>query len=161
MKNTIRRLENAHVAFWLIKDYSWCTSTKWLALAMIGPTLAFAIYIAYRTREHAEDCVHNAAICCWIAANVVWMIGEFYFADGTRTKPGWSSGPASSFLAAGTWWPEREGGSARARSEVRSGPGQPRRRSPTLGRGSALRPRPVRVRISPSVPTSKTPSWWN
>jgi hypothetical protein len=86
MKKTIRRLENVHVAFWLIKDYSWCTSTKWLALAMIGPTLAVAIYITYRTREHAEDCVHNAAICCWIAANVVWMIGEFYFADGTRTE---------------------------------------------------------------------------
>ena len=51
MKNAIRRLENAHVAFWLIKDYSWCTSTKWLALAMIGPTLVFAVYIAYRTRR--------------------------------------------------------------------------------------------------------------
>jgi hypothetical protein len=86
MKKTIRRLENAHVAFWLIKDYSWCTSTKWLALAMIGPTLSLAIYIAYRTRQHTEDCVHNAAICCWIAANVVWMIGEFYLADGTRTE---------------------------------------------------------------------------
>jgi hypothetical protein len=86
MKNTIRRLENVHVAFWLVKDYSWCTSTRWLGLAMIGPTLACAIYIAYRTRDEVEDCVHNVVICCWIAANVVWMVGEFYFDDGTRAQ---------------------------------------------------------------------------
>jgi hypothetical protein len=86
MKTTIRRLENAHVAFWLLKDYSWCTSTKWLALSMIGPTLACAIYIAYLTRDHVEDCIHNVAICFWITANVVWMVGEFYFDDGTRTQ---------------------------------------------------------------------------
>jgi hypothetical protein len=86
MKSTIRRLENVHVAFWLVKDYSWCTSTKWLGLTMIGPTLAFAIYIAYLTRDHVEDCVHNLAICCWIAANVIWMVGEFYFDDGTRSQ---------------------------------------------------------------------------
>ena len=86
MKNTLRRLENAHVAFWLIKDYCWCTSTKWLGLAMIGPTLAFAIHIACLTRDDVEDCIHNVATCFWITANVVWMIGEFYFDDGTRTQ---------------------------------------------------------------------------
>lgn len=33
-----------------------------------------------------EDCVHNVATCCWIAANIVWMVGEFYFDDGTRAQ---------------------------------------------------------------------------
>jgi hypothetical protein len=86
MKMTIRQLENVHVAFWLIKDYSWCTSTKWLGVAMIGPTLAFAIGIAYQTRDHVEECIHNVATCFWIAANIVWMVGEFYFDDGTRSQ---------------------------------------------------------------------------
>jgi hypothetical protein len=79
-----RRIENAHVAFWLLKDFSWCTSTRWLGLLMIAPTLALAIRLAYHTRDNAEDCVHNVATCFWIGANIIWMIGEFFYDDHTR-----------------------------------------------------------------------------
>lgn len=78
-------LTNAHVFFWLIKDYSWCTSTKWLGLIMAVPTIALAVVIAKASWKNLGDFVHNAAVCCWIAANITWMVGEFYFEDTTRS----------------------------------------------------------------------------
>jgi len=80
----VRRVENAHVAFWLLKDFSWCTSTHWLGLVMVVPTLTLAVRLAHHSQRDAEDFAHNLATCFWIAANVIWMVGEFYFDDGTR-----------------------------------------------------------------------------
>lgn len=51
---------------------------------MIAPTLAFAIFITWRNRFDKAELLHNLAICMWICANSVWMIGEFYFDDTTR-----------------------------------------------------------------------------
>jgi hypothetical protein len=81
----IRRVENAHVAFWLLKDFSWCTGTHWLGLVMVVPTLTLAVRLAHHARRDMEDFAHNLATCFWIAANIVWMVGEFYFDDGTRS----------------------------------------------------------------------------
>lgn len=80
----IRRIENAHVAFWLLKDFSWCSSIRWMGMIMIVPTLFLAVKLAYSARKDTEDCVHNVATCFWICANIVWMIGEFFFHDETR-----------------------------------------------------------------------------
>ncbi len=82
--NRTRRLENAHVALWLLKDYSWCTSVKWLGLVMAVPTIVLAVMLARESWKRVEDFLHNAAVCYWIAANITWMLGEFYFQDGTR-----------------------------------------------------------------------------
>ena len=79
-----RRLENAHVALWLLKDFAWCSSTKWLGVGMILPTLGLALLLVRASWRSFEDLAHNAAVCCWVAANITWMIGEFYFNDGTR-----------------------------------------------------------------------------
>jgi hypothetical protein len=35
------------------------------------------------------DCVHNAAVCFWICANITWMTGEFFFNDQTRGIARW------------------------------------------------------------------------
>jgi uncharacterized membrane protein (GlpM family) len=83
-KMNIKRLENAHVAFWLLKDFSWCSGMKWLGLLMVFPTLALAIRLAYSSRNNREDWVHSIAIVFWICANITWMIGEFFFEDHTR-----------------------------------------------------------------------------
>ena len=40
--------------------------------------------ITWEKRHDAEELVHNLAVCLWLCANVVWMIGEFFFDDGTR-----------------------------------------------------------------------------
>ena len=79
-----KRLENLHVAVWLLKDYSWCATTRWLGLLMVVPTIGLAVHLAYQTRRDAEDFIHNLAVVFWLAANVIWMTGEFYFEDGTR-----------------------------------------------------------------------------
>jgi hypothetical protein len=55
-----------------------------MGVIMIVPTLAFAIYITWRNRFDRSELLHNLAICFWICANSVWMIGEFYFDDRTR-----------------------------------------------------------------------------
>lgn len=80
----IKKLENLHVGLWLLKDASWCE--EWIKVGMMValPTVVLAIKIAYERRRDAEDLVHNIAICLWLCANVIWMIGEFFFDDGTR-----------------------------------------------------------------------------
>jgi len=76
-----RRMENLHIVFWLFKDISWCMIWRPLGIAMIIPTLAIAIIIAYRTRQYMSELCHNLAIVVWISANSYWMISEFFHFD--------------------------------------------------------------------------------
>ena len=79
-----RKIENLHVALWLLKDISWCSEWRIFGLIMVVPTLAVALKICWDTRRHFADFVHNIAVALWICANTTWMIGEFYYNDGTR-----------------------------------------------------------------------------
>ncbi len=45
---------------------------------MIFPTLAVAFYILWKSRYIRAELFHNIAVCLWIMANSVWMIGEFF-----------------------------------------------------------------------------------
>jgi hypothetical protein len=76
-----RKMENMHIVFWLLKDVSWCMIWKSLGLAMIVPTLAIAIMIAWRTRAIRAELAHNLAITFWITANAYWMVSEFFHFD--------------------------------------------------------------------------------
>jgi hypothetical protein len=76
-----RQIENLHILFWLFKDLCWCLGIKWLGMAMIVPTLAIAIYIAWRNRHMVSELCHNLAITIWIMANSLWMIAEFFKVD--------------------------------------------------------------------------------
>ncbi|MEZ5530668.1 MAG: hypothetical protein R3E57_12180 [Porticoccaceae bacterium] len=76
-----RRMENLHIVFWLVKDISWCMVWKLLGLLMIVPTLSVAMFIAWRTRHLAAELAHNLAVACWISANSLWMISEFFGFD--------------------------------------------------------------------------------
>lgn len=76
-----RKMENLHIFFWLFKDISWCMIWRPLGIAMIVPTLAIAIIIAYRTRQYMSEVCHNFAIVVWITANSYWMISEFFHFD--------------------------------------------------------------------------------
>ena len=75
--DSIRKLENMHVVFWLLKDISWCMVWKPLGIAMIVPTLSIAIWIAWKNRQIKSELSHNLAIVFWISANAYWMISEF------------------------------------------------------------------------------------
>jgi hypothetical protein len=80
----LRKYENLHIAFWLVKDTCWCVLFKPLGMIMIIPTLYVAIDICWRTRMQRSDFFHNLAIAFWICANATWMTGEFFFNDSFR-----------------------------------------------------------------------------
>lgn len=84
MIKDIRKYENLHVAFWLVKDACWCMLFKPLGMLMIIPTLYVAIDITWRSRHSKTDLFHNIAITLWILANTTWMTGEFFFYDTLR-----------------------------------------------------------------------------
>jgi hypothetical protein len=79
-----RKMENLHIVFWLIKDISWCLFWRPLGIAMIFPTLFFAILITIRTRQFMSEACHNLAVTLWIAANAYWMLCEFFLLDGIK-----------------------------------------------------------------------------
>ncbi|MEB3246000.1 MAG: hypothetical protein VKJ06_08470 [Vampirovibrionales bacterium] len=82
-ESQIRRYENLHIVFWLLKDLSWCMLWKPLGVAMIIPTLALALHITWKTRHHESEWIHNLAVICWITANAYWMVVEFLGYDET------------------------------------------------------------------------------
>ena len=85
MNIQIRKLENFHILLWLMKDLCWVILSKTLGIVMIVPTLLLAIYITYIHRNEKAELAHNLAVCFWISANSIWMIGEFYYEDSLRT----------------------------------------------------------------------------
>lgn len=75
---SFRWIENGHILLWLIKDTCWALEFKPGGIFMIFPTLFVAFYILWRSRHIRTELFHNIAVCLWIMANSVWMIGEFY-----------------------------------------------------------------------------------
>lgn len=84
MEIKIRKIENAHIFLWLCKDICWIMGWKILGVCMIIPTLFLAFLITWKSKSVFSELSHNLAVCCWICANSVWMIGEFFFEDTTR-----------------------------------------------------------------------------
>lgn len=81
---SLRRIENLHIFCWLVKDICWVSDFKSMGMVMILPTIGVAIWMTFRFRKEPADLVYNLAVTLWIMANSTWMIGEFYFNDGTR-----------------------------------------------------------------------------
>jgi hypothetical protein len=81
---SIRRLENTHILLWLLKDTFWVLNLKIPGLLMVLPTIAVAVFLTFRAREHIKEFFFNLAVLCWICANSTWMIGEFFFEDSLR-----------------------------------------------------------------------------
>jgi prepilin signal peptidase PulO-like enzyme (type II secretory pathway) len=73
-----RKLENLHIALWLIKDLAWVMIWKPLGLFMILPTMTAAVLITWQTRNIKSELLHNIAVVLWISANAYWMIAEFF-----------------------------------------------------------------------------------
>lgn len=80
----IREYENLHIVLWLLKDTCWVMLWKELGLFMILPTVAAAVHITWLRRDLLSELFHNLAVCFWITANSIWMIGEFFFDDTLR-----------------------------------------------------------------------------
>lgn len=74
---SIRKHENLHIVFWLIKDSCWMLELRWLGILMIIPTLTIALLIVFITRK-TVDLYINLGILFWICANSMWMYVEFF-----------------------------------------------------------------------------------
>lgn len=79
-----RKIENLHILLWLLKDICWVADLKWMGTFMILPTISVAFWLTLKMRKSYSELMHNLAVILWILANSTWMIGEFFFADGTR-----------------------------------------------------------------------------
>lgn len=80
----IRSYENLHIVLWLLKDTCWVLDYKLPGIIMILPTVTVAVYITWLTRSTAAELAHNLAVVCWICANSIWMVGEFFYNDSLR-----------------------------------------------------------------------------
>jgi hypothetical protein len=80
----VRSSENLHIVLWLLKDLCWVLDLKVAGLVMIVPTVGMALYITWLCRHDLGELLHCMAVVLWIMANGTWMIGEFFFEDGTR-----------------------------------------------------------------------------
>jgi hypothetical protein len=77
LPGNLRKFENLHIVFWLIKDTCWMLEFKLTGTLMILPTFFLAIYLSVKTIRHSELFI-NLAILCWITANSFWMLVEFF-----------------------------------------------------------------------------------
>ncbi len=80
----IRGTENLHILLWIVKDTCWVQDYRVAGVIMIVPTIGVALFLMMMSRPQREEFIHNVAICFWLCANSVWMIGEFFYNDGTR-----------------------------------------------------------------------------
>ena len=85
--SNIRKFENLHVLFWLIKDLSWAMLWQPLGLFMILPTVSIAVYLLWKNWMDTTERSHNAAVLLWILANSFWMSVEFL---GREELKSWS-----------------------------------------------------------------------
>jgi len=79
----LRHLENAHIPLWLLKDASWMMHWREVGTVLIIPTITLACWIAWRSRKLLTAFLPNLAVCFWIGANSIWMLGEFFHFDYT------------------------------------------------------------------------------
>lgn len=73
----LRKWENMHIPFWLVKDTCWMLEWKNIGVVMVIPTILIVFYILKKSIGHAEFYIH-LAICFWISANSFWMCAEFF-----------------------------------------------------------------------------------
>lgn len=84
MLEKFRKTENLHILLWLMKDICWVLDYKILGVIMIAPAVTVAIWLTWQFRKHMQELIHNLAVCFWLFANSIWMIGEFFYNDTTR-----------------------------------------------------------------------------
>lgn len=80
----IRSGENFHILLWLLKDLFWVSDLHVPGVIMILPTVAMALWLTWQCRHDKGELAHALAVVLWILANSTWMIGEFFFDDGSR-----------------------------------------------------------------------------
>jgi len=106
---TVAFMERAYIIFWISKDLFWSWGTGDLvnkdqggvgliiffeSVALLFGTLSILIYVvtAYIYRRSMVRFIDCITTICWIAANYVWMSGEFFLRYVNLEYDDWTEG---------------------------------------------------------------------
>jgi TRAP-type C4-dicarboxylate transport system permease large subunit len=90
MNLDLRKKENLHVVFWLIKDFAWLAGFKWLGMGMAVPTVLLSYWLTFKSRSNRTDFFHNLAVSFWntkrhlvipVFVAGLTVIGYFYLTE--------------------------------------------------------------------------------
>ncbi|WP_317898548.1 hypothetical protein [Aurantibacillus circumpalustris] len=98
----LRKYENLHIIFWLIKDTCWMLEFKWLGTFVMIPTLFLALFIIFKSIK-TKELFLNTAIFFWISANSFWMMMEFFNHDHYKNFAGIPFGLGFIFIGVFYW----------------------------------------------------------
>lgn len=79
-----RRYEFAHMFFWLLKDYCWCSKDKIMWLAGAIPTIYISIdliIVTWKNKGLFVDLVHYLSQLIWVFSNITWAFSELFYLD--------------------------------------------------------------------------------
>mmetsp|Transcript_1562 Transcript_1562/g.3274 ORF Transcript_1562/g.3274 Transcript_1562/m.3274 type:complete len:340 (+) Transcript_1562:286-1305(+) len=87
--HSFREYDNLHILFWTGKDLFWALELRSLWMMFAAATLMLATDVTWLTRKHLIEHMHSWVLLLWIAANIVWGVGEFFepFEDHTKAQP--------------------------------------------------------------------------
>ncbi len=78
---TWRQYEHAHTLFWLGKDWSWNQLNPYTWFFFLVPTVLIAadfIYVTWKSKKMAIDCMHYIAQLMWVFGNLIWAVCELF-----------------------------------------------------------------------------------
>ena len=82
-----RRYEFAHMFFWLLKDYCWCSQDKIMWLAGAIPTIYISIdliRVTWKNKGLFVDLVHYSSQLIWVSSNITWAFSELFYLDSDK-----------------------------------------------------------------------------
>jgi len=82
-----RKYEFAHMFFWLLKDYCWCSEDKVMWLAGAIPTIYIScdlIRVTLKNRGLFVDLIHYISQLIWVFSNITWAFSELFKTDSDK-----------------------------------------------------------------------------
>ena len=73
------QIDTWHILLWLLKDTLWVMSFKYLAIAMIIPTVLYTLYILKLNYQQKFYFFNYLAILFWLLGNSFWILNDFLF----------------------------------------------------------------------------------
>lgn len=85
---SIRGLDNVHIYMWILKDYSWSTDNKEMAIGFGSLALGWCVVLQLAAaRQHDwEECYFLIGQILWLVGNFWWMCGETQIAGDDDTN---------------------------------------------------------------------------
>lgn len=80
-KFSLKQLDNFHIVLWLMKDIFWVREEQFWGVLMIMPTVSVAMILTIQSIHQKQGFYSNFAILCWMLADSIWMVDEFFILE--------------------------------------------------------------------------------